>query len=105
MKQSELIELLKIMLKQFKLSIRWWTPWTSSDYSGLCAIVNTMYHKGIITLRINGKLHDYIQSNRPSFGDKLYKHKYRDSLWFWKTWAVKPRIKWLKTQIKIEQLK
>lgn len=60
---------------------------------GLCGLVSLLRTRGIITLHEYFRLKHYLEDNRPP---ELY-----GSAYWWKIGVKKPRIKWLKKQIKL----
>jgi hypothetical protein len=62
---------------------------------GICSVVWDLYNDDVITLDEYNDLNDYIDDNRGS-------HYYRlERCYFWKPGLKRPRIAWLKKQIKL----
>ena len=64
--------------------------------SGLCNLVGQLYCRNIITFDEVKLLKIYIYNHRPN-----NYHKKIGNLFYWKLGEKKPRIAWLKRQIKI----
>ena len=51
-------------------------------------------------LKRTKRLDDYINSHRPAKFSSYDAFKYRKSAYYWTPFQIKPRIKWLKQEIK-----
>lgn len=82
-------ELLQVMLDNQKL------------YNvGLCNWANILYFNDLITHEERMSLRKYIDKNRPNKWSSLNAFLHRNSLFYWNTDNIKPRIKWIKKHIK-----
>jgi hypothetical protein len=67
---------------------------------GLCRWTTIMWKYKIISdLELN-TLRLYIQENRPSKFSSIDAWNYRNHEYYWKSYNIKPRIKWIKRHIK-----
>jgi hypothetical protein len=88
-RERSIRELLKVMLNNKQLF-----------KFGLCAWIDELEMRGIISWTECSKLNIYIKENRPSMFSSL--QAFRNSQWwfYWDRGDIKPRIKWINKHIK-----
>jgi hypothetical protein len=92
MKERSIKELLEFMLKNQRLFSR-----------GLCYWCNQMYDYGLLKTQEYLKLRMYIDENRPSPFSSFNALIYFNNNYYWRSGKIKPRIKWIKKHIKLQE--
>ena len=68
--------------------------------SGLCAVARSLFRSGQITYDECCVLMTYIQTHRPKWYQYHYNWMWRNEEYYWPKYAWKPRLRWLKSQIR-----
>lgn len=68
---------------------------------GLCSWKARLYWNNIITLEECELLDQYIEDNRPSKFSSIDAFIHKNNVYYWKACNIKPRIKWLKKHIRL----
>ena len=86
------------MKKELLIKLRDWIRFKPSIENGLCWEVDIMSNEGIIFSWEYCLLISYIRKHRPKEG-KHFDESYADSLYYWATGYVEPRLDWLNDEI------